>query len=80
MTDRHTAYLITLEGPVREDDARDGILIALRQIRGVIAVNPVISSPVSEQAAITRRDIVWTRALADLAGHMTDPDRRKDGD
>jgi hypothetical protein len=66
MTDRITAYLVTLETPTREDDA-EAVLTALRQIRGVAAVKPVVREMLAEQAAITRRDRAWTEALWALA-------------
>lgn len=42
MTDRHAGYLVTLEKDIREDDAED-TLTALRQVRGVISVRPIVS-------------------------------------
>lgn len=44
MTDRHAGYVVTLDQSIREDDARETILVALRQIRGVISVEPVVES------------------------------------
>lgn len=65
MTDRHTAYLVTLDEPIREDDAKP-VLDAIRQIRGVAAVVPVIHDLLTEQAATARRDVAWSEALARL--------------
>jgi hypothetical protein len=65
MTDRITAYLVTLEEPTREDDA-EITLAALRQIRGVAAVKPVVRDVFTEQAAVTRRDIAWRRAISNV--------------
>lgn len=42
MTDRHAGYLITLAEDVREDDA-EHVLNALRMIKGVATVEPVVS-------------------------------------
>ena len=42
MTDRHAGYIVTLEDDVREDDA-ESILTALRMVRGVINVQPIIA-------------------------------------
>ena len=67
MTDRHTAYLVTLDEPIREDDAEDSILVALRQIKGIARIKPVTSEPFTEQAAADRRDRAWTEALRALA-------------
>jgi len=41
MTDRHIAYTVLLKEPVREDDA-ESILNALRMIKGVAKVTPVV--------------------------------------
>jgi hypothetical protein len=42
MTDRHAGYIITLAQDVREDDAKE-ILTALRMIKGVLSVEPIIA-------------------------------------
>lgn len=42
MTDRHAGYIVTLAKDIREDDA-EGTLNALRMVRGVISVEPVVS-------------------------------------
>jgi hypothetical protein len=43
MTDRHSGYLVTLAKDIRSDDAENTIN-ALRMVRGVISVEPVISN------------------------------------
>ena len=43
MTDRHDGYLVILEKAIREDDAEPTIT-ALEQIRGVLKVEPCIST------------------------------------
>ncbi len=43
MTDCHSSYIVVLEHDVREDDAEQ-TLSALRQIRGVLTVEPVVAS------------------------------------
>ncbi|MEU0937640.1 hypothetical protein [Embleya sp. NPDC005971] len=45
MTERHAGYLITLDRDIREDDAEDGVLVALRMIKGVASVTPVQADP-----------------------------------
>jgi hypothetical protein len=40
MTDRHAGYVVILEHDIRKDDA-EVILSALKQIRGVLSVEPV---------------------------------------
>ena len=42
MTDRHAGYIVTLEQDVREDDA-EAIINALRMVRGVGSVEPIVS-------------------------------------
>ena len=43
MTDRHKGYIVVLEENIREDDAAASVLLALRAIRGVMDVRPVVS-------------------------------------
>jgi hypothetical protein len=64
MTDRHCAYIVTLAKDIRSDDAEEGVLAALRMIKGVAAVEPVIADPSAEQAVRVRRDRAWQVALA----------------
>lgn len=67
MTDRHAAYIVTLEQDVRTDDAEEGVLNAIRQIRGVLSVEPVIgnhTTHIAEERARARlreelRDVLW---------------------
>lgn len=66
MTDRHAGYLVTLSKDIREDDA-EGILRAITMIRGVLAVEQVVSENVMHQIAGTRRDSAWRGALLHLA-------------
>lgn len=44
MTDRHAGYVVTLEKNIREDDAQE-TLAALKQIKGVLDVRPIINGP-----------------------------------
>lgn len=43
MTDRHAGYIIVLAEDIREDDA-EHIINALRMVRGVAAVEPVVAN------------------------------------
>lgn len=65
MTDRHAAYIVTLAADIREDDAEESILIALRMLKGVIAVEPVIAEH-EMVIARNRRDCQWEQALREL--------------
>lgn len=44
MTDRHAAYIVTLDRDVRDDRDAD-VITALSMVRGVIGVTPVVSTP-----------------------------------
>lgn len=52
MTDRHAGYVVVLDENIREDDAQV-IIDALKMIKGVKTVVPVISTP--ELAIATSR-------------------------
>lgn len=65
MTDRHSGYIVVLAEDIREDDA-EGILNALRMVKGVISVTPVIAD-YGQAVARERRDDKWRDALLDLA-------------
>jgi hypothetical protein len=42
MTDRHAGYIVTLGHDIREDDA-EATVTALRQIKGVLNVTPLVA-------------------------------------
>lgn len=44
MTDRHAGYIVVLAEDIREDDA-EPTLAALRQIKGVLSVEPLVANP-----------------------------------
>jgi hypothetical protein len=44
MTDRHAGYVVTLADNVRDDDA-EATIAAIRQIKGVRAIEPVVADP-----------------------------------
>jgi hypothetical protein len=52
MTDRYTALTVVLDEDIREDDA-DGLLTAIRQLRGVLDVTPHVANS-ETQIAIQR--------------------------
>lgn len=67
MTDRHSGYLVTLAADIREDDAQP-LLAAMRLLRGVIAVEPIINLP-EVMIAEARANADWRdRILEMLAG------------
>jgi hypothetical protein len=52
MTDRVSAFTVVLERDVREDDAQS-LIEAIRHLRGILSVEPVVSNP--GQAVATAR-------------------------
>lgn len=53
MTDRHAGYVVTLAADIREDQAEE-ILTALRMVKGVLAVEPVVADALAESIARRR--------------------------
>jgi hypothetical protein len=66
MTDRHSGYVVVLAADVREDDAEEGVLNAIRMIRGVAGVEPVLADFGPQAIASMRRDREWSDALFKL--------------
>lgn len=54
MTDRHAGYVVTLDRDIREDDA-EATIAALRQIKGVAGVEPVVADLNSAMAHVRVR-------------------------
>jgi len=67
MTDRHAGYLVTLDRDIREDDA-EAVITALRMVKGVISVEPVIAD-VGQSIAQARSDREWRDALMLVMRH-----------
>lgn len=65
MTDRHAGYLVTLAKDIREEDA-EAIVTALRQIRGVIAVEPVPADHFAQTIAGNRVDLEWRERISKM--------------
>lgn len=68
MTDRYTGFAVVLVTPMRDDDA-EATLAALRQIRGVATVEPIIDEG-SDTFAVMRRDQEWIDRLSTLCRGM----------
>ena len=64
MTDRHEAYIVILDKPIREDDAEEGILNAIRCLKSVIAVKPVVSDATTQIAEVRARRAIREKLLA----------------
>lgn len=69
MTDRHIGYIVTLEHDIREDDAA-ATIAALRQIRGVLNVTPVVSDAHVEMIAERRARSKFLGSLDKLAAEI----------
>lgn len=66
MTDRHAGYLVTLAENVRDDDAQD-IIGAIRMVKGVLAVDPVVADPLGAIAENRARSDLTQKIWAALA-------------
>ena len=60
MTDRHAGYVVVLAEDIREDDA-ESTLTALRMVKGVVSVTPVIAD-YELVVARRRQDDKWRGA------------------
>jgi hypothetical protein len=73
MTDRHTGYVVTLAKPLRDDDDADTIN-ALRMVRGVISVEPIVHDLLVEMTVEARVDNEWrARIIKMLNAQAQDP-------
>ena len=72
MTDRYPGFLVTLDRDVREDDA-EAFLTAIRMIKGVVNVEPLVTDYLGELIARNRERQWWVEQLHDL----TERSRRK---
>jgi hypothetical protein len=72
MTDRHAGYLITLTADIREDGA-EATLNALRMVKGVASVEPVVSN-LELHIGQQRADRRWREALINLVKDGVDAD------
>lgn len=62
MTNRHSAYVVVLDHDIREDDAQV-LISALRMLRGVVDVQPVVTDVSSALVANSRLKNELTRSL-----------------
>jgi hypothetical protein len=62
VTERHAGYIVSLDESVRDEDAEQ-IITALRQIRGVVSVRPVVED--------VQAHIGQERARAELSSRIT---------
>lgn len=65
MTDRHSAYIVTLNEDVRADDAEQ-IIAALGMVKGVLSVQPVVADNFAAHIERERVGRQWREALFDL--------------
>lgn len=66
MTDRHAAYIVTLNHDIREDDA-EAILNALRMVKHVLSVEPVVAD-YSQHVAEQRANDAWRERIYKMVG------------
>lgn len=65
MTERYSGYVITMAHDIREDDAEQ-VINALRLIRGVVDVRPVVADGVESWIAESRVRVELANKLLDL--------------
>lgn len=68
MTDRHAGYVVTLAKDIREDDA-ESILNAIRMVKGVATVTPVVSD-IGQHIAEERAHLAIQSRIFDLFREM----------
>lgn len=71
MTDRHTGYVVILDDHLRSDDAEE-IIAALRMVKDVRDVRPIVTDLTAETIAVMRRDGEWRETLADAVRAMAE--------
>lgn len=64
MTDRHAGYVVVLATDMRDDDA-EAVLTALRMVKGVASVEPVVAD-IALHIAEARANQKWVRRLMDF--------------
>lgn len=69
MTDRHAAYIVVLEDDIRDDDA-EVTISALKQIKGVLGVQPVSNAGVEIMIARTRESTRWHIRILEMLRDM----------
>ena len=70
MTDRHAGFLVVLERDLRSDDAA-ATLAALRKVRGVLSVEPIVADVFGDVAEQRVRHELFRRVL-----DLLDPSKR----
>lgn len=65
MTDRHAAYIVVLGDDIRED-SDELIINALRMVKGVVSVEPVVAD-YNLHIAQTRVDREWRDRIDEFA-------------
>lgn len=74
MTDRHAGYLVTLEQDLRADDA-EPVLAAIRQLRGIAAVTPVVAD-MATMLGIMRARNQYREAIYQALAKVLDEERK----
>jgi len=62
MSDRHKGYVVTLKDSIKDDDSKH-IMNAIRMVKGVIAVDPVIENIddhiTKQKVQFDMKDKIW---------------------
>jgi hypothetical protein len=70
MTNRHSGYVIVLKDDIREDDA-EAVITALKMIKGVLSVQPIVNGANTEEIITTFRvNDKWRDKLTKLIQEM----------
>jgi hypothetical protein len=69
VTDWHIGYVVTLAESVRADDA-EATVTAIRQIKGVIDVQPVSAQVTRDVIAKNRADQRWIDGIQELVDEI----------
>jgi hypothetical protein len=70
MTNRHSGYVVVLTDDIREDDA-EAVITALKMIKGVLSVQPIVNGANTEEIITTFRvNDKWRDKLTKLIQEM----------
>lgn len=73
MTDRLSGFIVVLEHTIRDDDAEQTIQ-AIKQIKGVLTVEPVVADGIAEHTARAWARHQMSRRLYELAESFVRPE------
>lgn len=65
VTDRYEGFIVALDKDIREDDAEQ-VINAIKMVRGVLAVEPLVAGVAEGFVVRARADNEWRSALVEL--------------